>query len=143
GEDQWALVLESVEAAAGLEGPAVVSAPASGDSAAAPASGVSAAAPGGPAASGVLALSLESEDGQVRPFDVTVHRVAELLVLEFEPRAADGPFVFQNFYPRVRRALHRLQGAADVTECCAAAVREVQALTGYDRVVAYRFDGAD
>lgn len=154
GADQWALVLESMEAAAGLEGPAVVSAPAPGDSAAAaaPASGVSDAAlspgvspasPGGPAASGVLALSLESDDGRVRPFDVTVHRVAELLVLEFEPRAADGPFVFQNFYPRVRRALHRLQGAADVTECCAAAVREVQALTGYDRVVAYRFDGAD
>ncbi|MEV1044329.1 ATP-binding protein [Streptomyces sp. NPDC049916] len=81
--------------------------------------------------------------GRARYFDVTVHRVAELLVLEFEPRAAEGPFVFQSFYPRVRRALHRLQGAGDVVECCAAAVREVQALTGYDRVVAYRFDGAE
>ncbi|CAO0837057.1 hypothetical protein SMICM17S_07997 [Streptomyces microflavus] len=129
GEEQWALVLESMEAAAGLRpgrglrpgpgGSAAAAAPASGGSAAAaaPAAGDSAAAsPGGPAASGVLALSLESDDGRVRPFDVTVHRVAELLVLEFEPRAADGLFVFQNFYPRVRRALHRLQGAADVTE---------------------------
>jgi len=135
GERQWALVRESMEAAAGLEGSAVVPSPASGDSSAA-------ASPDGPATSGVLALSLES-DGRVRHFDVTVHRAAELLVLEFEPRSADGPFVFQNFYPRVRRALHRLQGAADVTECCAAAVREVQALTGYDRVVAYRFDGVE
>ncbi|MET9093098.1 ATP-binding protein [Streptomyces cyaneofuscatus] len=120
GDEQWALARESTEAAGAGEG-----------------------TPDGPAASGVLSLSLESDDGRVRLFDVTVHRVAELLVLEFEPRAADGPFVFQNFYPRVRRALHRLQGAADVTECCAAAVREVQALTGYDRVVAYRFDGAE
>ncbi|MGW7226691.1 ATP-binding protein [Streptomyces cyaneofuscatus] len=120
GDEQWALARESTEAAGAGEG-----------------------TPDGPAASGVLSLSLESDDGRVRLFDVTVHRVAELLVLEFEPRAADGPFVFQNFYPRVRRALHRLQGAADVTECCAAAVREVQALTGYDRVVAYRFEGAE
>ncbi|WP_456302076.1 ATP-binding protein [Streptomyces cyaneofuscatus] len=120
GDEQWALVRESTEVV-----------------------GAGEEAPDGPTASGVLSLSLESDDGRVRLFDVTVHRVAELLVLEFEPRAAEGPFVFQNFYPRVRRALHRLQGATNVTECCAAAVREVQALTGYDRVVAYRFDGAE
>ncbi|CAM5492398.1 histidine kinase OS=Streptomyces cyaneofuscatus OX=66883 GN=G3I52_21480 PE=3 SV=1 [Streptomyces cyaneofuscatus] len=120
GDEQWALARESAEVVGAGEG-----------------------TPDGPAASGVLSLSLESDDGRMRLFDVTVHRVAELLVLEFEPRAADGPFVFRNFYPRVRRALHRLQGATNVTECCAAAVREVQALTGYDRVVAYRFDGAE
>ncbi|MCR8942849.1 ATP-binding protein [Streptomyces sp. OUCMDZ-4982] len=128
GDEQWALAREITEAAGPPEGPAEPGAPEG--------------APSGPVASGVLSLSLE-RDGQDRLFDVTVHRVAELLVLEFEPRAAEGPFVFQNFYPRVRSALHRLQGAADVTECCAAAVREVRALTGYDRVVAYRFDGAE
>ncbi|MER7747659.1 ATP-binding protein [Streptomyces bacillaris] len=128
GDEQWALAREITEAAGPPEGPAEPGAPEG--------------APSGPVASGVLSLSLE-RDGQARLFDVTVHRVAELLVLEFEPRAAEGPFVFQNFYPRVRSALHRLQGAADVTECCAAAVREVRALTGYDRVVAYRFDGAE
>ncbi|MGW1204504.1 ATP-binding protein [Streptomyces cyaneofuscatus] len=129
GDEQWALARESTEVVGAGEGTEVV--------------GAGEGTPDGPAASGVLSLSLESDDGRVRLFDVTVHRVAELLVLEFEPRAADGPFVFQNFYPRVRRALHRLQGATGVTECCAAAVREVQALTGYDRVVAYRFDGAE
>lgn len=128
GDEQWALAREITEAAGPPEGSAEPGAPEG--------------APSGPVASGVLSLSLE-RDGQDRLFDVTVHRVAELLVLEFEPRAAEGPFVFQNFYPRVRSALHRLQGAADVTECCAAAVREVRALTGYDRVVAYRFDGAE
>ncbi|MFD5982817.1 ATP-binding protein [Streptomyces cyaneofuscatus] len=132
GDEQWALARESTEAA-----------DPSGGSSEGSSDGASAGSSDGPAASGVLSLSLESDDGRVRPFDVTVHRVAELLVLEFEPRASDGPFVFQNFYPRVRRALHRLQGATGVTECCEAAVREVQALTGYDRVVAYRFDGAE
>ncbi|MEW1631921.1 ATP-binding protein [Streptomyces sp. NPDC089173] len=135
GAEQWALARESVEVASLWEGaPEETAGGASGPA--------SERAADGPAASGVLALSLES-GGRTRLFDVTVHRVAELLVLEFEPRAAEAPFVFQNFYPRVRRALHRLQGATGVTECCAAAVREVQALTGYDRVVAYRFDGAD
>ncbi len=90
----------------------------------------------------MLPLTLEGEGGP-RSYDVTVHRSGGLLVLEFEPRATGGPFVFQSFYPKVRRALQKLQGASDVTECCAAAVREVQALTGYDRVVAYRFDGRD
>ncbi|MFD9286733.1 ATP-binding protein [Streptomyces sp. NPDC060030] len=125
GEEQWALARESAEAAAV---PPENSGPGS--------------PPDGPAASGVLSLTLE-QDGRARHFDVTVHRVAELLVLEFEPRSADRPFVFQSFYPRVRRALQRLQGAAGVTECCEAAVGEVQALTGYDRVVAYRFEGTD
>ncbi|MEU3069806.1 ATP-binding protein [Streptomyces sp. NPDC006906] len=100
----------------------------------------------GPASSGVLPLTLGGggggEDG-ARLFDVTVHRNGDLLVLEFEPRSDDGPFVFQHFYPRVRRALQKLQGARDVTECCEAAVREIRTLTGYDRVVAYRFDGRD
>ncbi|WP_432147496.1 ATP-binding protein [Streptomyces sp. bgisy029] len=138
GEEQWALARESMEAGSLGEGTADgVSGPGSERAAGGGSEGA------GPAASGVLALSLESGDGRARLFDVTVHRVAELLVLEFEPRSAEAPFVFQNFYPRVRRALHRLQGATGVTECCAAAVREVQALTGYDRVVAYRFDGAD
>lgn len=131
GEEQWALARESTE---------VVTDP-TGD-VSGPAEPGGSAEPGGPASSGVLSLSLESPEGP-RLFDVTVHRVGDLLVLEFEPRSGDGPFVFQNFYPRVRRALQRLQGATHVTECCAAAVREIQALTGYDRVVAYWFDGLD
>ncbi|WP_354597664.1 GAF domain-containing protein [Streptomyces sp. JL1001] len=132
GDEQWALARESAEAVT--------------DSGAA-------APQEGPASSGVLPLTLDGEDGEdgevgegqrgSRLFDVTVHRNGDLLVLEFEPRAEGGPFVFQNFYPRVRRALQKLQGATDVTECCAAAVREIRTLTGYDRVVAYRFDGRD
>ncbi|MFT9670215.1 ATP-binding protein [Streptomyces rhizosphaericola] len=143
GDEQWALAREATEAARPPEGAAESGAPEGSPSGPA-VTGASGGAgePSGPVVSGVFSLSLE-RDGQARLFDMTVHRAADLLVLEFEPRSAEGPFVFQNFYPRVRSALHRLQGAADVTECCAAAVREVRALTGYDRVVAYRFDGAD
>jgi two-component system, chemotaxis family, sensor kinase Cph1 len=74
-------------------------------------------------------------------FDVTVHRADDLLVLEFEP--ARGAQEFAAFYAPVRQALVRLQRAGTVAEACRAAVAEIRALTGYDRVVAYRFDSVD
>lgn len=77
-----------------------------------------------------------------RRFDVTVHRADGTLVLEFEPaRAAAADF--GAFYPPIRQALVRLQRAATVAEACAAAVREIRAITGFDRVVAYRFESLD
>ncbi|MET0426477.1 MAG: ATP-binding protein [Actinoplanes sp.] len=75
-------------------------------------------------------------------FDVTVHHADDMLVLEFEPaRAAADEFA--TFYAPVRQALMRLQRAGTVAEACRAAVREIRAITGYDRVVAYRFESAD
>ncbi|MFI5931407.1 ATP-binding protein [Actinoplanes sp. NPDC051494] len=75
-------------------------------------------------------------------FDVTVHRSGGLLVLEFEP-AQGSPHEFTAFYGPIRQALVRMQRAATVAEACQAAVREVRAITGYDRVVAYRFESTD
>ncbi|WP_211247609.1 ATP-binding protein [Cryptosporangium arvum] len=72
------------------------------------------------------------------PFDATVHRADGLAVVEFEPAA---PPASTPLYPGVRDALARLRGARTATELCAAAVREIRALTGYERVVAYRFAG--
>ncbi|MGW0034124.1 ATP-binding protein [Streptomyces sp. NPDC003314] len=77
-----------------------------------------------------------------RSFDVSAHRRDGLLILEFEPRSAGGAEA-RGFYQGVRRALARLRSAEDVEDCCRVAVREVRALTGFDRVVAYRFDGED
>ncbi|MBU2665545.1 GAF domain-containing protein [Actinoplanes bogorensis] len=76
-----------------------------------------------------------------RRFDVTVHRSDGHLVLEFEP-APDTP-EFGTLYAPVRSALTRLQRAGTVVQACQAAVREIREITGYDRVVAYRFESAD
>ena len=72
--------------------------------------------------------------------EASVHRGDSLVICEFEP-PADQPFRFSSFYPGARRALLRLEGTRTVEELCQAAVRQVRAFTGYDRVVAYRFDG--
>ncbi|GAA2705397.1 ATP-binding protein [Actinoplanes palleronii] len=77
-----------------------------------------------------------------RRFDVTVHRAEERLVLEFE-NAAGAVDEFGAFSVPVRQALIRLQRAGTVTEATRAAVREIRAITGYDRVVTYRFESAD
>ncbi|GLY38075.1 histidine kinase [Amycolatopsis sp. NBRC 101858] len=87
---------------------------------------------------GLLALRIP-EDGP--EFDVTVYRADGRLVLELEPATAQRPFRFSQFYPSVRAALTRLQHGRTVVDVCAAAVAEIRALTGYDRVVAYRFEG--
>ncbi|MER7973051.1 ATP-binding protein [Streptomyces sp. NPDC096080] len=80
-------------------------------------------------------------EGRRSLFDVSVHRRDDLVVVEFEPYEPDRAARSGGFYERVRRALNRLRSATDVTECCQAAVAEVRALTGFERVVAYRFDG--
>lgn len=91
------------------------------------------------AASLVLPVSIEVA-GTPRMFDVTAHRQGPLLVLECESRAVAAPH-FAHFYQGVRRALTRLRSSTTAAECCQAAAREIRALTGFDRVVAYRFDG--
>ena len=72
--------------------------------------------------------------------EASVHRGDGLVICEFEP-PTDQPFRFSSFYPGARRALLRLEGTGTVEGLCQAAVRQVRAFTGYDRVVAYRFDG--
>ncbi|MCS0603513.1 ATP-binding protein [Streptomyces sp. LP11] len=76
-------------------------------------------------------------------FDLSAHRRDGLVLLEFEPRDENDAFRFAGFYQEVRRALRRLRSSGTVLDCCRAAVGEVRRLTGYDRVVAYRFDGVD
>ncbi|MFF1835645.1 ATP-binding protein [Streptomyces sp. NPDC058231] len=91
------------------------------------------------AASLLLPLAIEVA-GAPRMLDVTAHRQGPLLVLECEPRAAAAPH-FARFYQGVRQALTRLRSSRTAAECYQEATHEIRALTGFDRVVAYRFDG--
>ncbi|MGI5499954.1 ATP-binding protein [Lentzea sp. CA-135723] len=83
-------------------------------------------------------VGLELDGGH---FDVTVYRADGRTVLEFEPRPAQEAFRFSQFFPRLRASLTKLQHERTVVDVCASAVAEIRALTGYDRVVAYRFEG--
>ncbi|MFJ2393120.1 ATP-binding protein [Streptomyces sp. NPDC087843] len=89
----------------------------------------------------VLPVSTDAA-GAPRMFDATAHRQGPFLILECEPRAVAPPH-FARYYQGVRRALTRLRTSTSAAECCQAATREIRALTGFDRVVAYRFEGED
>ncbi|WP_439658500.1 ATP-binding protein [Lentzea sp. HUAS TT2] len=87
---------------------------------------------------GLFALVLPSSG---EGFDVTVYHADGRTVLEFEPRPEQDSFRFSQFFPRLRASLNKLQHERTVVDVCASAVTEIRALTGYDRVVAYRFEG--
>ncbi len=97
------------------------------------------AASGDDGVAAIVPVQLE-EGAEGYQLEVSVHRGDGLVICEFEPSAVE-PFRFSSFYPGVRRALLQLESTRTVADLCQAAVRQVRAFTGYDRVVAYRFDG--
>ena len=78
-----------------------------------------------------------------RLFDAVLHRPprgAGLLVVEMEPPIDSVQDAAATFDPRLRGSVVRLQGARDIARLCQVAVAEIRALTGFDRVMIYRFD---
>lgn len=70
-------------------------------------------------------------------FDLAIHRVGETIVVEAEPSQPAGDL---NAGSMVRSMLSRLQDQASIVR---EAARLVQALTGFDRVMIYRFHADD
>lgn len=72
--------------------------------------------------------------------DATLHRSGDAIVVELESgRAIDSPGP-RGFDPRLRGAILRMQAAASIEALCQVAAREVREVTGFDRVMVYRFD---
>ena len=84
-----------------------------------------------------LILRVEDDD---RKFTGIVHANEEEIVLELEPtQDINNPVDFFDFYRLVKQPLDRIQHAASLDELCQVAVREVKRITGFDRVMVYRF----
>ncbi|MDQ3364169.1 MAG: ATP-binding protein [Myxococcota bacterium] len=99
----------------------------------------------GPAADAALAGVRRATSTAGEPFTITVdgagfdaraHRHRGIAILEIERR--DETAAFSD--AALRTALARLQRSNSVSELCAIAVDAVRALTGFDRVLLYRFD---
>ncbi|MFC4424955.1 ATP-binding protein [Deinococcus navajonensis] len=74
---------------------------------------------------------------QGHTFDATAHVSQGVLVLELE--APLSPEVAADIYRSTQQALLDLEAAHDVPALCAMAATQVRALTGFDRVMIYRF----
>jgi two-component system, chemotaxis family, sensor kinase Cph1 len=72
-------------------------------------------------------------------FDGIVHRLATGIVLELEPRETEGKADFFDFYKQVKGTITRIQKAPTLLDMSEIVVKEVRRLTGFDRVMVYRF----
>jgi chemotaxis family two-component system sensor kinase Cph1 len=83
-------------------------------------------------------LKLHSrKDGRI--FDGILHRAGGLLLLELEPATTADDLSFGQFYRRVRASVARLRETQRVLDLAELAAEEVRSLTGFDRVMVYRF----
>lgn len=78
------------------------------------------------------------ENGAGILIDWTTHWSGDCLVAEAEPRAGEARDP-SDFAMLAQNALDRLQDMATTEELVAAAVREIRELSGFDRVMGYRF----
>ncbi|OBH50782.1 histidine kinase [Mycobacterium mantenii] len=79
--------------------------------------------------------------GEPRAFDAILHREpGGVLLVELEIAYGERPFSFPNTYQSVRGAVEELNRASTLTELYATAARAVRDLTGFDRVMVYRYD---
>ncbi|MEB4209849.1 SpoIIE family protein phosphatase [Mycobacterium sp. 94-17] len=79
--------------------------------------------------------------GEARAFDAILHREpGGVLLVELEIAYGDRPFSFPNTYQAVRGAVEELNRASTLTDLYATAARAVRDLTGFDRVMVYRYD---
>ena len=77
---------------------------------------------------------------EVLYFDGIVHRSDSVVVLELESKKVNNQTDFFAFYQQVRGTVTRLQKAPTLLEMCQVVVKEIRRITGFDRVMVYRFD---
>ncbi|MBB6097634.1 light-regulated signal transduction histidine kinase (bacteriophytochrome) [Deinobacterium chartae] len=75
--------------------------------------------------------------GERRVYDATAHRADALVIVELEEQ--DAAASSAGFYHSIKNALSELEGAEGVAALLSSAARQVRHLTGFDRVMIYRF----
>lgn len=90
-----------------------------------------------------LLITPRSGHGDELAFDGVVHRVVghedELLLLELEVAPEKDKVHIPNFYQVMRTSATVLQGASSLFDLCQTSAEVVRKLTGFDRIMIYRF----
>ncbi len=88
-----------------------------------------------------LNLSVTLNDGSTRFFNGIVHRaISGEIVLELEAIAATARRDFTQSYRNIKDTLAKIQVTKTLPELCDLIAKEVRQLTGFDRVMVYRFN---
>ncbi|MES2766669.1 MAG: ATP-binding protein [Bacteroidota bacterium] len=86
-----------------------------------------------------LKIKLEA-NGKIRNLDLILHRTKNLLVLEFEEYPEQDNVLYGDFYRFLNLAVSKFQQSRTLPELYEIASEQVRQLTGFDRVMIYRFD---
>ena len=87
----------------------------------------------------VWSLSLLRKGVGIR-CDAQVFLAGDLVIVEVEEPQADGGDVFHQLFIPIRDALWKLDSEVDLGRYAQLTVEQVRSLTGFDRVMMYRFD---
>jgi len=88
-----------------------------------------------------LNLTIASVHEGVRTFDGIIHRAPSgEIVLELEILTTKASGDFFQFYRQIKGTLIKMQTAKDLAALCDLVVHEVRVITGFDRVMIYRFN---
>jgi two-component system, chemotaxis family, sensor kinase Cph1 len=78
-------------------------------------------------------------DGESQPFEGVVHCTDDVIVLELERCTEQQVVSFFDFYKLVKAPINRIQNTQTLTELSTQATKEIRNITGFDRVMLYRF----
>lgn len=86
-------------------------------------------------------ICLRGEGDEKITVQVLLHRAPEYLILEIEPMdtTAEVP-TFSGLYQELKKAMAVVNAAPDMHGACLATLEELKKLTGFDRLMMYRFD---
>ncbi|QRR02127.1 ATP-binding protein [Dyadobacter sandarakinus] len=73
------------------------------------------------------------------PFNTTVHKSGNTFILELEP-FPDGTLNLPNLYNQTRKFVSIMEKSSYLLDLCQDIATETRYITGYDRVMIYRFD---
>jgi light-regulated signal transduction histidine kinase (bacteriophytochrome) len=85
----------------------------------------------------LYALTVDINDAS---YHIIVHRRAGILILELESTTQNTDISFSNLYPIVRDSITELQAATTFQQLCDVCAAQVRHITGFDKVMIYRFD---
>ena len=86
-----------------------------------------------------LPIKLVRDDNTLY-FDAIVHRDGVIIIVELEPSSSQPKADFNNFHRLIKNPINRLQKTNALEELCDTLVREIKSISGFDRVMVYRFN---
>jgi two-component system, chemotaxis family, sensor kinase Cph1 len=86
-----------------------------------------------------LKLVIPTVDGE-KFFDAIVHPIETGVILELEPIDSQCQMNFLDFYTLLRGAIAKIQRMANLRDFLHSAALEVKKITGFDRVMVYKFN---